>query len=124
MTARAGRGAERLAGGALGAHVVELCACHGITWRLGGRGRAEVRGRGSGRRQLIRTPAVRGQVSYFIALHEIGHLVGPGRSGTRLEKEAAAWRWAITHSIVSPTDATRRRMGRRLRSYVRWAELR
>src|SRR5438034_9973385 len=113
MTARAGRGAERLAGGALGAHVVELCACHGITWRLGGRGRAEVRGRGSGRRQLIRTPAVRGQVSYFIALHEIGHLVGPGRSGTRLEKEAAAWRWALANSVVYPTETTRRRIGAR-----------
>jgi hypothetical protein len=109
---------------ALGAHVEELCARHGIIWQLGGRGRAEIRGRGSGRRRLIRTPAVRGQVSYFIALHEIGHLVGPGRSGTRLEKEAAAWRWALANSAVHPTETTRRRIGARLRSYVSWAELR
>ena len=83
-----------------------------------------MRGRGGARRSLIRVPAVRGQVSYFIALHEIGHLVGPGRSGTRLEKEAAAWRWALSNSLVQPTDATRRRIGARLRSYVTWAELR
>jgi hypothetical protein len=72
----------------------------------------------------MRIAPVKGQVTYFVALHEIGHLVGKGRSGTRLEKEAAAWRWAIEHAIIAPTDATRRSMGRRLRSYVRWAELR
>ena len=41
-----------------------------------------------------------------------------------LEKEAAAWRWALHESVVEPTDACRRRIGRRLRSYVTWAELR
>ena len=69
-------------------------------------------------------PPVRGQVTYFVALHEIGHLVGPGRSGTRLEKEAAAWRFALHAALVEPTDACRRRIGRRLRSYVTWAEAR
>src|SRR6266516_2755290 len=102
--------------GVLEAHVEELCARYGITWQLGGRG--------SERRQLIRSPEVRGQVSYFIALHEIGHLIGPGRSGTRLEKEAAAWRWALANSVVLPTQTTRRRIGARLRSYASWAELR
>jgi hypothetical protein len=76
-------------------------------------------------RQLeIRIPPVRGQVSYFIALHEIGHLVGDGRSGRRLEKEEAAWRYAFAHALVTPTDATRRRVGSRLRSYVTWAQAR
>jgi hypothetical protein len=90
----------------------------------GGRGRAIRRG-GRGEATLqIRIPPVRGQVTYFVALHEIGHLVGPGRSGPRLEKEAAAWRWALANAIVEPTQASRRSMGRRLRSYVRWAELR
>jgi hypothetical protein len=106
----------------LARHVRDLCEAHGIDWRDGGRGRAIVVGRGRRRRQLIRTPPVRGQVSYFVALHEIGHLVGPGRSGTRLEKEAAAWRFALAASLVTPTDATRRRLGARLRSYVLWAE--
>ena len=72
----------------------------------------------------IRIPPVRGQVSYFVALHEIGHLVGGGRSGRRLEKEEAAWRYALAHALVAPTDATRRRIGRRLRSYVTWAQAR
>lgn len=106
-------------------HIDELCAVHGIVRETGGRsGRAFQRGRGSARTLHIRIAPVKGQVTYFVALHEIGHLVGKGRSGTRLEKEAAAWRWAIEHAIVVPTDAARRSMGRRLRSYVRWAEFR
>ncbi len=109
---------------ALDRHVDELCARHGIVRLDGSRGRAEVR-RSNGRRTIaIRVPPVRGQVTYFVALHEIGHLVGPGRSGTRLEKEAAAWRFALHAALVEPSDACRRRIGRRLRSYVTWAEAR
>src|SRR2546425_10897650 len=105
-------------------HVQDLCAGHGIELIEGGAGRAVVIGTGARRRRLVRTPPVRGQVSYFVALHEIGHLIGPGRSATRLEKEAAAWRWALANSLVAPTETTRRRLGARLRSYVRWAEYR
>ena len=47
-------------------------------------------------------PPVRGQVSYFVALHEIGHLVGAGRSGRRLESEEAAWRFALAEALVVP----------------------
>ncbi len=109
-------------------HIDELCARHGIR-RRDGSGRAVLirvrRGDGRIERRLeIRIPAVRGQVSYFVALHEIGHLVGEGRSGRRLEQEAAAWRFALREALVEPTDATRRRLGRRLRSYVTWAERR
>ena len=109
-------------------HIDDLCARHGIR-RVDGRGRAVVirirhRDGRSERRLEIRVPPVRGQVSYFVALHEIGHLVGAGRSGRRLESEEAAWRFALTEALVTPTDSTRRRIGKRLRSYVTWAELR
>src|SRR4029079_18930234 len=76
------------------------------------------------RRLEIRVPSVRGQVSYFVALHEIGHLVGEGRSGRGLEAEDAACRFALSEALVAPTNTTRRRIGKRLRSYVTWAELR
>ncbi len=45
-------------------------------------------------------------------------------SGRRLEREEAAWRFAFAEALVHPTDVTRRRIGKRLRSYVTWAELR
>ncbi len=109
-------------------HIDDLCAAYGIR-RLAGRGRAVVirikhRDGRTERRLEIRVPPVRGQVSYFVALHEIGHLVGVGRGGRRLESEEAAWRFALSEALVAPTDATRRRIGKRLRSYATWAELR
>lgn len=109
-------------------HVDDLCHRHGIR-RARGSGRAVVirvrhRDGTRARRLEIRVPPVRGQVTYFVALHEIGHLVGAGRSGRRLEREEAAWRFALAEALVEPTDATRRRLGARLRSYATWAQLR
>jgi hypothetical protein len=101
-------------------HVTQLCQDHGID--LAGsssRGRA-IRWRGG--RLAISIPEIRGQVSYFIALHEIGHLVGRGRSAPRLEAEANAWVWALQNAAVEPTDATLRSISRRLRGYLEWAQ--
>jgi hypothetical protein len=106
----------------LDAHIQALCDAHAIERHQGGRGAAFRRGPAGRRRLAIRIPPVRSQITYAVALHEIGHLVGPGRSGTRLEKEAAAWRWALANSAVELSDAARRSAGRRLRSYVVWAE--
>ncbi len=101
------------------AHIEDLCREYRI--ELAGassRGRA-IRWRGG--KLEISIPPIRGQVSYFIALHEIGHLVGRGRSAPRLESEANAWLWALDHSIFEPTPATLRSISRRLRGYLDWA---
>jgi hypothetical protein len=101
------------------AHVEQLCRESGI--ELAGassRGRA-IRWRGG--KLEISIPPIRGQVSYFIALHEIGHLVGRGRSAPRLESEANAWIFALENSVVQPTPATLRSISRRLRGYLAWA---
>jgi hypothetical protein len=100
-------------------HIALLCADHGIELTgSSARGRA-IRWRGG--RLEISIPEIRGQVSYFIALHEIGHLVGRGRSAPRLEAEANAWLWALDHACVEPTDATLRSISKRLRGYLVWA---
>jgi hypothetical protein len=101
------------------AHIEDLCSEYDI--ELAGssaRGRA-IRWRGG--RLEISIPPIRGQVSYFIALHEIGHLVGKGRSAPRLESEANAWLFALEHTVVEPTHATKRSISRRLRGYLAWA---
>jgi hypothetical protein len=101
------------------AHVEQLCRENGI--QLAGassRGRA-IRWRGG--KLEISIPPIRGQVSYFIALHEIGHLVGRGRSAPRLESEANAWIFALENSVVKPTPATLRSISRRLHGYLAWA---
>jgi hypothetical protein len=101
------------------AHVEELCREHGIELvGASSRGRA-IRWRGG--KLEISIPPIRGQVSYFIALHEIGHLVGRGRSAPRLESEANAWLWALDHTAVEPTQATLRSISRRLHGYLDWA---
>jgi hypothetical protein len=101
------------------AHIEDLCREHGIELvGASSRGRA-IRWRGG--RLEISIPPIRGQVSYFIALHEIGHLVGRGRSAPRLESEANAWLWALDHGVVEPTPATLRSISRRLRGYLDWA---
>jgi hypothetical protein len=104
----------------MNAHVEELCAGNAIELAASSaRGRA-IRWRGG--RLQIAIPEIRGQVSYFIALHEIGHLVGRGRSAPRLEAEANAWLWALQHTAFEPTTATKRSISRRLRGYLAWAE--
>ena len=101
------------------AHVEHLCDQYGIELvGSSARGRA-IRWRGG--RLEISIPPIKGQVSYFIALHEIGHLVGRGRSAPRLESEANAWVWALQHAAVEPTAATRRSIVRRLEGYLAWA---
>jgi hypothetical protein len=101
------------------AHIEDLCREYDI--ELAGssaRGRA-IRWRGG--RLEISIPPIRGQVSYFIALHEVGHLVGKGRSAPRLESEANAWLFALENSVVDPTPATKRSISRRLEGYLAWA---
>ena len=102
------------------AHIDELCEAHEIG--LNGHSRRGRATRWRGGRREISVPPIRGQVSYSIALHEIGHLIGPGRSAPRLEAEANAWLWALSNSAVKPTEATRRSISRRLRGYLEWAQ--
>jgi hypothetical protein len=102
------------------AHVEELCFEHDIELvGSSARGRA-IRWRGGALQ--ISIPPIKGQVSYFIALHEIGHLVGPGRSAPRLESEANAWLWALRNAAMEPTEATKRSIVRRLQGYLAWAQ--
>ncbi len=101
-------------------HVEELGAEHGIELTgASARGRA-IRWRGG--RLEISIPPIRGQVSYFIALHEIGHLGGRGRSAPRLESEANAWLWALQNAAFEPTEATLRSISKRLNGYLAWAQ--
>lgn len=103
----------------LESHVVALCDEYGIEIEgRSDRGRA-LRYRGG--HLAVRLPDVRGQVTYLICLHEIGHLVGRGRSAPRLEAEANAWIWALENTIVDPTPASLRSIARRLDGYLEWA---
>lgn len=103
------------------AHVHLLCEEHGIQairtegWWSGKAMR--ILGR---RRIWIQPPTT--PARYFVALHEIGHIVDPaGRGlGRRLKFEVAAWRWALAASEVPLTPGVGRTIAEALMTYV-WA---
>jgi hypothetical protein len=98
-------------------HACELAAAHGVELAYRGRGLAYRR------RRRITVPPIRGRMSYLVALHELGHVLGPNPR-LRLEQEVAAWQWALAHAIVEPTPANYRSILRALESYRRRAERR
>ena len=74
-------------------------------------------GRGDRRRRRIKIKPVRGPVSYAIALHEIGHVLGPRQTGLRLDQEVGAWEWAMQNALEWTEAMTECRI-RCLRSYL------
>ena len=99
------------------AHIESLCAANNITIEWGGTGRAWKKSR------KIRTPEIKSEITYAIALHEIGHILGKMQDGYRLEKEVGAWLWAKDNAIIwnKPMIKT---LKHRLTSYLKWCKRR
>jgi hypothetical protein len=58
-------------------------------------------------------------VRYFVALHEIGHVAAEGgHRDRRIDREVAAWSWALGEARCPLTPAVRRHIAEGLRSYV------
>lgn len=86
-------------------HIRELTAKHGIKVKPAKHGREYA----DPNDKTIHIPKVTGPLAYFVALHEIAHVVHkraaylPGRNRTEYKKnvlaaECAAWQWAISKS--------------------------
>src|SRR5258708_1675211 len=101
-------------------HVGMLCCEKDIIviYKEGADGRAFRKMRG------IRIPPIKSQITYVIALHDIGHIIGKGRSKRRLESEGAAWQYVLDTTIVPLRKATYRRMLKYLDSYLTHNEAR
>jgi hypothetical protein len=99
-------------------HIHDLCEKHQITIL----NRSSHGGRASKRDRTISIKPVKTQRTYITALHEIGHIVGRGRSGTRLQQEAAAWQYVLDTSIVALVPGTYRAMLRFLGTYLKASE--
>lgn len=94
------------------AHIARICKIEDIEVSSHSRG-----GRAYRRKRLIKIRPVKTAITYAIALHEIGHILGPRQSGTRLDKEVGAWEWAEQHA-VEWTDAMTAVRSKCLRSYL------
>ena len=69
------------------------------------------------RDRQIAIPPIRSRRTYFVALHELGHSLGPNPS-LRLDQEVAAWQWVLTSARMEPTSACWSMIGRALGSYI------
>lgn len=94
------------------AHIARICKIEDIEVSRHSRG-----GRACRRQRRIKIRPVKSAITYAIALHEIGHILGPRQSGTCLDREAGAWEWAQANAIEWTTtmNAT---MAKCLSSYL------
>jgi hypothetical protein len=108
----------RLTAKQMAAHVAAVCKEHGI--EIGSHSRG---GRAWRRGRHIAIRPVKSAVTYAVALHEIGHVLGKWQSRPRLESETGAWLWARENAIcwLPRMDATMRKA---MDSYLAWARAR
>jgi hypothetical protein len=67
----------------------------------------------------VRIATVKSDITYAVALHEIGHILGRHPS-LRIDKEVAAWEWAKTNALTW-TPAMQNTAVRLLGRYVAWS---
>lgn len=95
-------------------HIEKLCHSLKIEAEI----KPAVRGRAKVRLRKIQHPPIESdEMAYFIALHEIGHVV-IGMHASRLEREALAWEWALKNAIIEPHYSTRQRICANLVRYL------
>ncbi len=97
------------------AHIERLANDHSV-----GVGSHASGGRAFRRSRRVNIRPVKSPVTYAIALHELGHVLGH-QSGRRIDKEVQAWEWAKAHALVW-TKRMQETKQTALASYVRWAE--
>lgn len=102
------------------AHIVGLMMEHNVDWQWGGRrGHATYARPRKGEVAFVWLPQIKGQMTYFIALHELGHVLSSRNRQLRMmDAEVDAWKWALANTEEEPTKGTWRGIDRRLKSYV------
>ena len=96
-------------------HIETLCREQGVS-----RGNHSRGGRAWRRKRHIDIREVKSAITYAVALHELGHILGPRQSGVRIEKELGAWEWAVDNALEW-TPVMARKAVRSLESYLAWA---
>lgn len=98
---------------ALKSHVLQLLSKNQISMEWSHSARAYRKTR------HVKLPPIKSEITYAVALHEIGHIVGD-QPRTRIDREVAAWQWAKTYSLVW-TPKMQAAAVRRLESYLVWS---
>lgn len=79
-------------------------------------------GRAYRKTRTIKIPDVKTHITYAIALHEIGHIVGK-QTGNRVNREAQAWLWARENALEW-TPVMGEKAVRCIQSYLDWSRRR
>ena len=97
-------------------HVESVLQANGITvaWRAHG-----TSGRAWRKRRHIFIAPVKSAVTYAVAMHEVGHVLGRNPK-TRLAQEAAAWQWARANAL-DWCPVMEAKMQDCLASYLAWS---
>jgi len=101
-------------------HIEAICKDNNIIMKRhsGKRSRAFHNYKGSGR-QKISVKRINSYLTYAVAMHELGHLLGPHQcSCDVLKRETGAWLWAMENCKVW-MPCMKSGMIRRLRSYLK-----
>jgi hypothetical protein len=96
-------------------HIERVCKIEDIEVASHSRG-----GRAWRKKRKIAIRPVKTAITYAIALHEIGHILGPRQSGNRCDREVGAWEWAKANAIEW-TDTMDKTMRNALQDYLAWA---
>ncbi len=81
--------------------------------------REKCSGRAYRKSRRVRLQYIKSEITYAVALHEIGHILGRHPS-VRIDKEVAAWEWARKNALVW-TPVMTGVASRSLTTYVRWS---
>jgi len=99
-------------------HVMQFCMDYDIEFSVNNNCYEEALADFEDRR--IEVPEILGDVTYFISLHELGHLLHPlgcPLKSSVLEAESYAWEWALKNSIISPNKKVKTMISRCLQRY-------
>lgn len=66
--------------------------------------------------RIVWIPVLNGPIAYYVALHEIGHIVTHGDI-PRLEREARAWTWALETGKIGATKPVYRHIKKCIKRY-------
>ena len=69
--------------------------------------------------RIVICSPIRSALTYFIVLHELGHVLNDRskKADTELWSEFEAWQWAIDRALIHPPDPIKRRIGGYLKTY-------
>lgn len=100
-------------------HIQSIAQTHNVSVEIASPG---YDGRAWRKKKKVKIAEVKTAVTYALALHELGHVLGK-QSGNRLHKEWQAWEWAMANAVCW-TEPMARKMQRCLVSYLRWCQRR